>query len=61
MDEQLEPKPQMVESWTLSDDRLTYTFTLRDGLEVARRQAGDGRGLHRLAQALGARIDGMGS
>ncbi|WP_147407834.1 ABC transporter substrate-binding protein [Rhodopseudomonas palustris] len=25
-------KPQMVESWTVSDDRLSYTFKLRDGL-----------------------------
>lgn len=25
-------KPQMLESWTLSDDKLSYTFTLRDGL-----------------------------
>ena len=25
-------KPQMLESWVLSDDKLAYTFTLRDGL-----------------------------
>ena len=25
-------KPQMVKDWQLSDDKLTYTFTLRDGL-----------------------------
>src|SRR5262245_15172469 len=25
-------KPQMLEGWTVSTDRLTYTFTLRDGL-----------------------------
>ena len=25
-------KPQMVERWTTSDDRKTWTFTLRDGL-----------------------------
>jgi peptide/nickel transport system substrate-binding protein len=24
--------PQMLEGWQISDDRLTYTFTLRDGL-----------------------------
>ena len=26
-------KPQMLDRWEISDDRLTYTFTLRDGLE----------------------------
>ena len=33
MDEKLTPQPQMVDAWTLSDDRLTYSFTLRDGLK----------------------------
>src|ERR1700742_2021046 len=33
MDEKLRPQPQMVDGWTLSDDRLTYTFTLRNGLK----------------------------
>jgi len=33
MNEKLEPKPQMVDTWTISDDRKTYTFTLRDGLK----------------------------
>ena len=32
MDENLDIKPQMVESWTVSDDKLTYTFKLRSGL-----------------------------
>ncbi len=32
-DEHLVPQPQMVDKWTVSDDRLTYTFTLRDGLK----------------------------
>src|SRR5262245_49128581 len=27
------PQPQMVDSWTVSDDKLTYTFTLREGLK----------------------------
>ncbi|MBM3556373.1 MAG: ABC transporter substrate-binding protein [Alphaproteobacteria bacterium] len=31
-DDKLDPKPQMVETWSLSPDRLTYTFTLREGL-----------------------------
>jgi peptide/nickel transport system substrate-binding protein len=28
----LKPQPQMVDTWTVSDDRKTYSFTLRDGL-----------------------------
>lgn len=30
-DSQYQPQPQMAD-WTVSDDQLTYTFTLRDGL-----------------------------
>jgi peptide/nickel transport system substrate-binding protein len=33
MDEKLQPQPQMVDTWSVSDDKLTYTFTLRDGLK----------------------------
>ena len=33
VDENLQVKPQMVDSWTTSDDGLTWTFKLRDGLE----------------------------
>jgi peptide/nickel transport system substrate-binding protein len=33
LDEQLNVQPQMVESYEISDDNLTYTFTLRDGLQ----------------------------
>ena len=33
MDGKLEVKPEMVDKWTVSDDKLTWTFTLRDGLE----------------------------
>jgi peptide/nickel transport system substrate-binding protein len=32
-DANLEVKPQMVERWEVSDDRLTWTFILREGLE----------------------------
>lgn len=32
-DQDLVAKPQMVESYQLSDDKLTYTFTLREGLK----------------------------
>jgi peptide/nickel transport system substrate-binding protein len=33
LDDKLEPRPQMVESWTVSDDKLVWTFYLRDGLK----------------------------
>src|SRR6266481_465365 len=33
LDGNLEVKPQMVDKWTVSADQLTWTFTLRDGLE----------------------------
>ena len=33
LDGKLEPQPQMVDSWTVSDDKLTWTFKLRDGLK----------------------------
>jgi peptide/nickel transport system substrate-binding protein len=33
LDDKLVLKPQMLEGWKVSDDRLTYTFTLRDGLK----------------------------
>src|SRR5713101_6582947 len=32
-DSKLRPKPQMVESYQVSPDRLVYTFTLRPGLK----------------------------
>ncbi len=55
LDEKLEVQPQMVDSYEISDDQLTYTFTLREGLLVARRQPGDRRGRDRLDRALGPR------
>ncbi|MEZ0167953.1 ABC transporter substrate-binding protein [Microvirga sp. TS319] len=33
MNEAFEIKPQMAEKWEVSEDRKTYTFTLRDGLK----------------------------
>jgi peptide/nickel transport system substrate-binding protein len=33
LDEKLAVKPQMVDKWTVSADQLTWTFTLREGLE----------------------------
>ena len=47
------PQPQMVESFGTSDDQLTWTFKLRDGLELPRRLAGHGRRLCRLDPPLG--------
>jgi len=32
LDEHFRPQPQMVETWLVSDDKLAYTFTLRDRL-----------------------------
>src|SRR5579862_1663208 len=33
LDKDLKPQPQMVDTWKVSDDKLSYTFTLRDGLK----------------------------
>src|SRR5204863_4641488 len=33
LDEKLQVKPQMVDKWEVSPDKLTWTFTLRDGLD----------------------------
>jgi len=33
LDENFNVKPQMVDTYTMSDDGMTYTFTLRDGLK----------------------------
>jgi peptide/nickel transport system substrate-binding protein len=33
LDENLEVQPQMVADWSVSDDGLTYSFTLREGLK----------------------------
>src|SRR5690242_9813953 len=33
IDAKFEVKPQMVDKWEISADKLTYTFTLRDGLK----------------------------
>src|SRR5438046_394094 len=33
LDKDFRPQPQMVDSWTASDDKLTYKFILRDGLK----------------------------
>ena len=33
LDADNKPQPQMVDTWSVSPDKLTYTFTLRDGLK----------------------------
>src|SRR6266704_2965155 len=33
LDKDLKPQPQMLDAWKVSDDKLTYSFTLRDGLK----------------------------
>ncbi|MEJ0019881.1 MAG: ABC transporter substrate-binding protein [Acetobacteraceae bacterium] len=33
LNSKFEPKPQMVDTWSVSDDKLTWTFTLRPGLK----------------------------
>ena len=33
LDKNFKPQPQMVDHWQVSDDKLTYTFVLRDGLK----------------------------
>ena len=33
LDRDFKPQPQMVDKWTVTDDKLTYAFTLRDGLK----------------------------
>jgi peptide/nickel transport system substrate-binding protein len=33
VDHNFQPQPQMVDKWTVSDDKLSWEFTLRDGLK----------------------------
>src|SRR5690349_12403048 len=33
LDKDFKPQPQMVDRWSASDDKLTYSFVLRDGLK----------------------------
>ena len=65
LDEDMKPQPQMVSKYGLSDDKLTYTFELRDGLKfsdgaavtaddvvasIRRWAARDGGGQHMMAR-----------
>ncbi len=73
LDEQMRPQPQMVGKWGLSDDKLTYTFELRDGLKfsdgaavtaddvvasIRRWAARDGGGQHMMARVKRSREEG---
>ena len=56
IDGKFEPQPQMVESWTVSDDKLIWTFKLRDGLKWHDGTPVTSADVHPLDQAL----DGQG-
>ena len=55
LDANFTPQPQMVVKWGVSDDKLTYTFELREGLKFSDGAAGDRGGLRRLGAPLGVR------
>jgi len=40
LDAKFKPQPQMVGDYSISPDKLLYSFTLRDGLKISRRRAG---------------------
>ena len=40
LDAKFKPQPQMVGDYSISPDKLLYSFTLRDGLKFHRRRAG---------------------
>ena len=59
LDSHLAPQPMMVETEQVSADGLTYTFTLRSGAEIPRRQPGHLARRGGLAGALDERpVDG---
>ena len=59
MDENMKPQPQMVDKWETSDDGLTWTFTLRDGLKFHDGQPVTSEDVIPSLKRWGAR-DGMG-
>ena len=59
VDEKFDVKPQMVKDWKVSDDKLTYTFTLRDGLRFHDGKPVTGEDVVASLQRWGKR-DGMG-
>ena len=54
-------KPQMLKGWGVSDDKLTYTFELRDGLRFSDNTAGDHRRRRSRASAAGRRARARGN
>jgi len=59
MDENFKPQPQMVDTWTTSDDGLVWTFVLRDGLKFHDGAPVTGEDVVASLQRWGKR-DGMG-
>ncbi|WP_299962978.1 ABC transporter substrate-binding protein [uncultured Roseobacter sp.] len=59
MDEDFKPQPQMVDSWETSEDGLTWTFVLRDGLTFHDGAPVTGTDVVASLERWGAR-DGMG-
>jgi len=59
MDENFKPQPQMVDTWTVSEDKKTWTFKLRDGLTFHDGQPVTAEDCVASLQRWGAR-DGMG-
>ena len=59
MDEKFVPQPQMAEGHTVSEDKLTWTFTLRDGLKFHDGNPVTGEDVVASLKRWGAR-DGMG-
>ena len=59
VDSKYEPKPQMVEGWTVEDDGKSYLFTLRDGLKFHDNEPVRSTDCIASIQRWGAR-DGMG-
>ena len=54
LDAKLQVQPQMVDTWKVSDDKLTYTFVLRDGLK-------DAPTVKTAIIGLGAKIEAVGA
>jgi peptide/nickel transport system substrate-binding protein len=59
LDAEFQPQPQMVDSWSVSDDGLTYRFTLREGLVFHDGEAVTGADVAASIARWGSR-DGMG-
>jgi peptide/nickel transport system substrate-binding protein len=59
LDAEFQPQPQMVDSWTVSDDGLTWRFTLREGLVFHDGEPVTGEDVAASIRRWGSR-DGMG-